>query len=61
MVVFQLVGFVVVELLDFELVEAGEIHRWSCKFNDFTLYDLVHFLQFTDVSHEVWRVDRARG
>ena len=40
---------------------AGENQRWSCDCVNFSLRDLVHFLQFTDLSRKVRRVGRARG
>ena len=60
-VVFRRVGLGIVELWNFELVNAGENHRWSCNFDKLALSDPVHFLQFTDVSLEVRRIGWARG
>ena len=59
--VFRRVGLGIIELWNFDLADAGGKHRWLCEFDDLTLCDLVYLLQFTGVSHEVWRVGRARG
>ena len=61
MVVFRWVGLGIGELQKFELVGAGEKHRWSCDFVEFALCGLMHFLQFVDVSLKVRSVGRARG
>ena len=61
LVVFWWVGLSIIELWNFDLVDAGENHHWSCEFDELALCDIVHLLQFTDVSHEVWRVGRACG
>ena len=61
LVVFWRVGLGIVELWNLELVNAGEKHRWSCEFDGLALCNLVHFLQFADVSREVRRVGRACG
>ena len=37
------------------------LYCWLCKFNELAQKNLVHFLQFTDVSLEVLLVRRARG
>ena len=61
LVVFGRVGISIAELWKFKLVDAVEKHRWSCEFDEIALCNLVHFLQFTDVSLEVRSVGRARG
>ena len=53
--VFQRVGLGIVELWNFELVNAGENHRWLCEFDKLALRDLVHFIQFADMPHKVRR------
>ena len=42
LVVLWRVGLGIVELWKFELVNAGENHRWSCESDDLALCDLVH-------------------
>ena len=44
------VGLGIVELWNFELVNAVEKHRWLWDFYDLALCNLMHFLQFTDLS-----------
>ena len=61
LVVFRRVGLGIVELWKFELINLGEKHHWSCEFENIYLYNLVHLLQFTDISLEVRRIGRARG
>ena len=56
MVVLQQVGLGIGELWNFELVGVIEKHCWSCDCVEIALRDLVHFLQFADVSHEDWHV-----
>ena len=51
--VFRRVGLGIVKIWNFDLVNAVENHRWSCKFGKLALCDLVHFLQLADVSHKV--------
>ena len=61
LVVFRWVGISIVEFWLFQLVDTGEKHPWSCKFDNLALCNLVHFLQFTDMSVEVQRVGWDRG
>ena len=58
LVIFRRVGLGIVKLWNFELVDVGENHRWLCDFDELILCNLVHFLQFFDVSREVRRVVR---
>ena len=37
LVVFRQVGIGIVEIWNLELANAGEKHRWPCKFNDLAL------------------------
>ena len=56
LVVFQRVGLGIVKLWKFELANAGKNYRWLREFENISLCDLVHFLQFTDMSREVRHV-----
>ena len=58
---FRRIGLGMVELCKFDLIYAGENHSCLCEFDKLFLYNLVHFLQFTDVSLEVRRVGWSRG
>ena len=61
LVVFRRVSLSIVKLWNFELVDAGEKHSWSCEFDELALHDLVRFLQFAAFSCKVWLVGRDRG
>ena len=50
LVVFWRVGLGIVMLCNFELIDAGEKHRWLFDCNKISLRNLVHFLPFSDLS-----------
>ena len=58
---FWQVGLDIVEIWNFELVDAREKHRWLRDCVELYLCDLVHRLQFAYLLCEVRRVVRDSG
>ena len=56
LVVLRWVGLGIFDLWNFELVDAGGEHRWSCHFVELALRTVVNLLQFVDVYREVRHV-----
>ena len=61
LVVFSRGGLVVSKICRFNLFRIGEELLWEGNFPKTNCVDIVHLLEFSDVTHDFWCVCQARG